>query len=172
MNLLHRIAAARATARRESIIHDGLARLDARALGDLGIERADIRAVAHFGARVGPEGTQLRDALAHVRRAKAAQGDGAPLTGLAALVAQLWQAAAESDLGRGVHLRRFWRRAFRQVRAELRSYSPRELMADLRLSPAEIDDIAAEGADQRVAAFVAANPAFRRAALGRRTAAA
>jgi hypothetical protein len=46
------------------------------------------------------------------------------------------------------------RRAFLKASAELESYSERELMADLRLNRSAIPAIAAEAADQRVAAFV------------------
>jgi hypothetical protein len=54
-------------------------------------------------------------------------------------------------------------RAFRKVSAELESYSERELMADLRLNRSAIPAIAAEAADQRVAAFVQSHPECRRA---------
>jgi uncharacterized protein YjiS (DUF1127 family) len=170
MDILHRLSTARAAAGREGLIYHALARLDARALADLGVDRAEIRGVARLGARSGPGGVDLREVLAQVRAGQA-DATSEPLTGLAAIAADLWRAAAASDLGRSIQLRLLWRRAFRQVRAELRSYSPRELMTDLRLSPAEIDDTAAVSADERVAAFVAANPAFRRAALPRRAAA-
>ena len=50
-----------------------------------------------------------------------------------------------------------------RMRAELATYSDRELMADLRLARSEIDEIAAEGADERLAAYVAANPSLCRA---------
>ena len=138
-----------------------------RALADLGIERDQIGAVARIGARTGAEGIHLRDALAQARSTQE-EGTPEPLTGLAAIVAQLWQAAAETDLGRRVRLRLVWRSAYNQVRAELQTYSPRELMADLRYSRSEIDDLATEGADERVAAFIAANPSFRRVAFARR----
>jgi hypothetical protein len=54
-------------------------------------------------------------------------------------------------------------RAFRKVSAELESYSERELMADLRLNRSAIPAIAAEAADQRVAALVRSHPEYRRA---------
>jgi uncharacterized protein YjiS (DUF1127 family) len=87
--------------------------------------------------------------------------------GLVALFRPVKQAALDSGLGRRIRLELFWRRAYRRVRAELASYTDRELNSDLRLARSEIDDIAAEGADERVAAYVAANPNFRRAWSGR-----
>ena len=38
------------------------------------------------------------------------------------------------------------------------TYSDRELMTDLHLTRSEIDDVAAEGADERWAAYIAADP--------------
>lgn len=67
------------------------------------------------------------------------------------------------DLLKRVELARKWRRAYRRVHAELDAYSDRELLADLRLTRSEIPDIAAEAADQEVAAFVRAHPEYRRA---------
>ena len=55
------------------------------------------------------------------------------------------------------------RRAFRKVSAEFESYAERELMADLRLNRSAIPAIAAEAADQRVAALVRSHPEDRRA---------
>jgi hypothetical protein len=55
------------------------------------------------------------------------------------------------------------RREFLKVRAELESYSERELMADLRLNRSAIPAVAAEAADQRVAALVQSHPEYRRA---------
>ncbi len=55
------------------------------------------------------------------------------------------------------------RRAFRKVSAELESHAERELMADLRLNRSAIPAIAAEAADQRVAALVRSHPEHRRA---------
>src|SRR3954454_20364988 len=54
-------------------------------------------------------------------------------------------------------------REFRKVSAELESHSERELMADLRLNRSAIPAIAAEAADQRVAALVQSHPEYRRA---------
>lgn len=64
-------------------------------------------------------------------------------------------------------LHRLWRREFARVRAELGSYTRRELSADLRLSPGDIPDIAAEAADRRVAAYVRSHPGYRGAFGGR-----
>ena len=58
------------------------------------------------------------------------------------------------------------RREFLRARAELETYSERELNADLRLSRSDIPDLAAATADERVAAFVRGRPAHRRARGG------
>ena len=76
------------------------------------------------------------------------------------------QAALESALGRWVRLELVWRRAYAQARTELMSYSDREMQADLLRSRSEIDEIAAEAADDRLAAYVAADPSLRRAVAG------
>ena len=52
---------------------------------------------------------------------------------------------------------------YRKARAELDSYSERQLNTDLRLNRSDIPDIAAEEADARVAEFVRANPEYRQA---------
>ena len=70
-------------------------------------------------------------------------------------------------LGRWVRLELVWRRAYAQARTELMSYSDREMQADLLRSRSEIGEIAAEAADDRLAAFVAADPVLRRAVAGR-----
>ena len=57
---------------------------------------------------------------------------------------------------------------YRKVRAELESYSEREMHSDLRLCRSDIPDIAAEAADARVAEFVRANPEYRSAWATRR----
>ena len=99
MDILHRLSTARAAAGREGLIYHALARLDARALADLGVDRAEIRSVARLGARSGPGGVDLREVLAQVRAGQA-DATSEPLTGLAAIAADLWRAAAASDLGR------------------------------------------------------------------------
>ena len=90
------------------------------------------------------------------------------VAGAADLVRPATVAARESALGRWLRLELVWRRSFRQLRTELGSYSERELMSDLRLTRAEIDEVAAEGADERLQAYIAADPALRRAAFGLR----
>lgn len=87
--------------------------------------------------------------------------------GIADLVRPVAQVGLASALGRRVRLELVWRRAHRRMRAELATYSDRELMTDLRLTRSEIDGVAAEGADERVAAFIADNPGFRQARAGR-----
>ena len=52
---------------------------------------------------------------------------------------------------------------YRKVRAELETYSEHELNADLRLNRSDIPELAAEAADERVAAFVRAHPEYRAA---------
>lgn len=54
-----------------------------------------------------------------------------------------------------------WRREHHRVRAELASYSDRELSADLRLHRSDIPGIAGEAADAKVAAFVRSHPDYR-----------
>ena len=88
---------------------------------------------------------------------------------MAAMVRPVAEGIRSSELGRRIQLELVWRRAYRQVRAELATYSDRELLTDLRLARSEIGEIAAEGADERVADYVAANPGFRRAWAGRGT---
>jgi uncharacterized protein YjiS (DUF1127 family) len=82
---------------------------------------------------------------------------------IAALVRTATESFRTSELGRRIQLRLVWWRAYRQMRGELATYSDRELMTDLRLARSQIGEVAAEGADERVADFVAANPGFRRA---------
>jgi uncharacterized protein YjiS (DUF1127 family) len=57
---------------------------------------------------------------------------------------------------------------YRKARAELDSYTERQLNSDLRLNRSDIPDIAAEAADARVAEFVRANPEYRDAWAARR----
>jgi uncharacterized protein YjiS (DUF1127 family) len=57
---------------------------------------------------------------------------------------------------------------YRKARAELDSYTERQLNSDLRLNRSDIPDIAAEAADARVADFVCANPEYRDAWASRR----
>jgi uncharacterized protein YjiS (DUF1127 family) len=58
--------------------------------------------------------------------------------------------AAASELYQRWELARIRRQEFSRLRTQLDSYSDRELMADLRLTRSEIEDVAAEGAQQLV----------------------
>ncbi len=82
---------------------------------------------------------------------------------LADLLEPAKQAALNSAVGRRIRMELVWRRAYREIRTELASYSDRELQADLRLAPSQIVDIAAEGADERLADYIAADAGLRRA---------
>lgn len=208
MNLLHRIDDYLEIRRKQAEIHRELARLDPRALADLGLEPGDVADVARLGATLDPNCVPIAEILTRVREERAnrvglldwalrrghdeVQASSYRLSDLdrhmtaarhlraeatrafARLVgrhiADLGRAGAalvaDTDFGRWVHLRLLWRRAYRQVRAELQSYSDRELKADLRLARSEIDDVAAEGADQRVGEFIASHPTYRRRAAG------
>ena len=90
--------------------------------------------------------------------------------GLGELARPVLHAALESGIGRRVRLELLWHQAYRRLRAELGSYTDRELNADLRLSRSEIDGNAAEGADQQAAEFLARHPG-RGHAFGDRAAA-
>jgi uncharacterized protein YjiS (DUF1127 family) len=61
--------------------------------------------------------------------------------------------AIATGLARRAERARVWRREYDHVRAELLTYSERELAADLGLSRSAIGDLAVEAADERVAAF-------------------
>jgi hypothetical protein len=65
------------------------------------------------------------------------------------------------DLLNPIKLAFIWHREFRKVRAELESYSARELAADLRMSRADIPEVAARAADEKVAALVRRRPERR-----------
>ncbi len=72
------------------------------------------------------------------------------------------------DLIKRIQLFRIRQREYRRVRAELETYSPRELMSDLRISPSDVHDIAREAADAQVELFVRTNPDYRAAQGWRR----
>jgi uncharacterized protein YjiS (DUF1127 family) len=72
------------------------------------------------------------------------------------------------DLIKRIELYRIRQREYRRVRAELLTYSPRELMGDLRMVPADIPEVARKAADLHVEAFVRSNPAYRAAQGWRR----
>ena|SRR5687767_6373502 len=58
-----------------------------------------------------------------------------------------------TGLPKRLELARRRRREFRKVRAELESYSERELMSDLRLKRSDIPALAAQAAEERVTPF-------------------
>lgn len=75
-----------------------------------------------------------------------------------------------SELSRRHTLAEVRRAAYGNARAELDSYSDRDLHQDLRIDRAQIHDLAAEEAELKVAAFVRAHPEHRDAGHGRRSA--
>ncbi len=161
MEFLHRIAAHIAEWRSAAAIRDELNRLTPRALADLGITPDDLPYVARVGARLGPQRATLAEIVSEARALRFHRpSKGTPIGDLAR------QALEATELGRRLNLELVWWRAYRRVQAELSAYSDQELMADLRLKRSDIDGIAVEGADEQVAAFVAAHPAYRR--LGHR----
>jgi uncharacterized protein YjiS (DUF1127 family) len=64
---------------------------------------------------------------------------------------------------RSIELALLRRSEYRKARAELETYSERELNSDLRLNRSDIPTLAAEAAERRMAAFVRSHPAYRRA---------
>ena len=72
------------------------------------------------------------------------------------------------NLLRSIELALLRQREYRKARAELETYSERELNSDLRLNRSDVPEIAAEAADERVAAFVQAHPEYRHAWSPRR----
>lgn len=165
MVLVHRIAEHLTEIRSAAAIRHELRRLAPRALADLGMTQEDLPYVARVGARLGPKGAPLAQIVSEARTSRLAKPS---VSSRIAQVAWRVGAAVEgTDFGRRLNLELVWRRAYRRVRAELATYSPQELMADLRLNRSDIDSIAAEGADEQVARFVAAHPAYRRVGHGR-----
>ena len=71
MTFLHRITVHLEIRRKQAEIHRALARLDARALADLGLEPGDIATVARLGSRLGPDGAHLSEIVASTRAAEA-----------------------------------------------------------------------------------------------------
>ena len=103
------------------------------------VSRGDI-------ARYVKEGRRLRDA----EIAKLARKAGRGLASLGhALAEPVLAAARVTGLSGRVELALVRRREFRKVRAELDTYSARELLTDLRLVPSEIGQVAAEAAAMR-----------------------
>lgn len=80
---------------------------------------------------------------------------------LADLVRPAGQALRRSAAGRWVRARLVWRRAYRRTLAELEAYSDRELAVDLRRARSDIAALAAEAADARLLAHLAAEAAPR-----------
>lgn len=164
MVFIHRIAEYFAETRSAAAIRHELRRLAPRALADLGVTQEDLPYVARLGARLGPKGVSMTEIVREAREWRLREPT---MRSRMANVAQGIVAAIEgTDLGRRLNLELVWRRAYRRVRAELETYSDQELMADLRLNRSDIDGIAAEGAHEQVAGFVAAHPAYRRVGHG------
>jgi uncharacterized protein YjiS (DUF1127 family) len=80
-------------------------------------------------------------------------------------MARFWQSVgqqfAATDLGKRFTLNRLRRSEIARITGELESYTPQQLMADLRLTRSEIDGIAADGAARTVDAFVRVHPDYR-----------
>lgn len=164
MVFTHRIAEYIAEARSAAAIRHQLQRLTPRGLADLGITQEDLPYVARLGAHLGPKGASMAEIVAQAREQR--HGRPSLSSRIAQIARQLETAIEGTDLGRRLNLELVWRRAYRRVRAELSTYSNQELMADLRLNRSDIDSIAAEGADEQVARFVAAHPGYRRVGHG------
>lgn len=99
------------------------------------------------------------------------RGAGKAPTGLGGSLRLLAAAVGATDLARRLELTDVRRRAYRRVRAELATYTDRELLSDLRISGAQIDELAAEEADLQVEAYVRRHPEYRTAWAGRHHAA-
>jgi uncharacterized protein YjiS (DUF1127 family) len=107
------------------------------------VSRGDIDRYAAEGRRLREE--EVTKLLRHAGRGLAALAH--------ALAAPLAAAIDATGLPERVEAALAGRREFRRVRRELAAYSERELMADLRLVPSEIRDVAAEAAAMRAAEF-------------------
>jgi uncharacterized protein YjiS (DUF1127 family) len=120
---------------------------------------AGLAALSHRDrARILGEARRMRaEAIAGLLRAA-----GRGLARLAGVPARpIVSAVGAMGLPERIGLALLWRREFRRVRAELDRYSERELTADLRLSPSEVPAIAAEAADEYVAASGRRGAAWR-----------
>ena len=116
-------------------------------------------------ARYVKEGRRLRNAEIDKLARKAGRG----LARLGQALAEPVLAAARvTGLSEQAGLARVRRREYLRVRAELLTYSDRELLTDLRLVPSEIGDVAAEAAAMRADEFARGRPG-RREALGWRS---
>jgi uncharacterized protein YjiS (DUF1127 family) len=109
--------------------------------------------------RIVADAHRARDAAVADLLRKAGSGIAAWAHSLAAPVIG-WVASSETF--RRYELARIRRAEHVRLRAQLESYSDRELMADLRLVRSEIDDVAAEGA-QRLVDSVARDRRYRQA---------
>lgn len=92
-----------------------------------------------------------------------------PSRPLSRLVEQALARLGFSELSRRHRLGEVRRAAYGRARAELDSYSDRDLYQDLRIDRAQIHDLAVEEAELAVAAFVRAHPEHRDTSHGRRT---
>lgn len=101
-------------------------------------------------ARFVKEGRRLR--AAEIDKLARRAGRGLARLGHA-LAEPVLAAARVTGLSERAELARVRRREYLRVRAELLTYSDRELLTDLRLVPSEIEDVAAEAAAMRVDAF-------------------
>src|SRR3954447_12726610 len=87
-----------------------------------------------------------------------------PLIDAAARVVHAVTGAFEtSTLARRLVLGRVYRRELAAVRAELASYTDRELASDLRVCRSDVPWIAATEAERRLSLFVIAHPEYRAA---------
>jgi hypothetical protein len=121
-------------------------------------ETGPPRITRHDLARFVEEGGRRRDEEID----KLLRSIGRGLARLAGVLARPFtEAIGATGLAERIGLALLWRREFRRVRDELGCYSERELTADLRLSPSEVPAIAAEAADQRVAALGRRGAAWR-----------
>jgi uncharacterized protein YjiS (DUF1127 family) len=190
MDLLHRIGQSLAAKLSEQNTVRRLQRLDDRNLADLGLVRDEIRPVARLAAQMGPQGAAIKEIVEQVRRsgedARARRmpdnGSGSRAYTPSDLDRYVQEAhrlradtisefgrilrrrLAATEMGKSITLARLRRHEHARVARELESYSPQELMADLRLTRSEIHEIAADGAERAVDAFVRAHPEYRRAA--------
>lgn len=190
MDLLHRIGQSLAAKLSEQNTVRRLRRLDDRNLADLGLARDEIRPVARLAAQMGPQGATIKEVVEQVRRSgENARARRMPdnrsgsraytpsdldryvqeahrlrADTLSELGRALRRRLAATEMGKSITLARLRRHEHARVARELESYSPQELMADLRLTRSEIHEIAADGAERAVDAFVRAHPEYRRAA--------
>ncbi len=109
------------------------------------------RVTRHDLARLVMEGKRLRSA--EIDKLSHSMGRGMVRLG-SALAQPVTAAIRATGLPQRIALARLWRREFRKARTELESYSERELESDLRINLSDIPEIAAEAAEQSVAAFV------------------